>query len=1438
MKMNVQSINAVSNFYQPSLNASRVSVAQALSIVKLNPKAKFDLQDCAINIQKNFSTLASLANNFKSIVLTDTAPGSITISANQFLSNAGAQLTNKMSLGGNANPVGLNVTDVMAKDISLVYSKDKVNQFSVKDTSANLSSKFDTLKTSISKLSDISLSTSALPLKITADQYANGTAVLNHLVGTFGLEVSGASAAQAINFAKDDKVAQVNIIDHAQNIADNLDGLQTMGLKLKSATSDDTNLFKISSDKLINDGAAIGKIYKGYQLAVFNLDTTTALTVRSNKKIVSLDIVDTADGIAKNLPLLNKLGSQLHSLQIADSNRITLSAQNYFNNGAVLSKLVEVKSGDSPVVNNPVDPTANNNQYLINIINARSVDAETIKHNPHINDISISDTASAISINLDDINGNDHVKSINILGSNATIDISASQWLADTDTLGLLKSQNGNVKFNLIGVSADTAKDIVDDKSNRVSSVSVSDTAENIVTYLNDLSSLGKNLTSIVQTDARQLTSPGELLSMTAANWMSNIGVLSKIVGGYGINLTEVSATKALTFANDIRVKSLQVTDTGSAISANLQGLQNLGDKLSSITQSDSSPIQVSGIQYRAYQTTLGKLGDSYKLAVNGAYANQVSALTTDAEHVSSIQVLDSVNNITNNLSSIEAAALFDQDQTSISVAISGAPQPFSLSAAQVNDYSNALKVISGNFKVVVSDIDAVDAKDFATTSDLAVNSHLLSMAVKAAASDLSNAQLLADLNALGNKISKISQTDTGTTISLNQTDWQNNANVFAKIPGYQVELNGVSAASAKNLVANPHVESVNITDTFTQISQNFDKLVALGQAVTHISRSTGDSGNLQLSMQQWNQGNATLAKFTSSFHANISAATVKDAADLLDESLVQNVGVSDTAYEISDKFTQLVNNSKISGLNLTTTGVPITLTEAQFSGNSNFMAKLTGGYTLYVKNAAATSVSDLLNNNHLIGAEVKGAGTDIVSSLSNLNNLGSRLKTLSLTDNSPNLNLNFSDFQKYKNVLGLITQPFKLSLNQINASDALVEGQDTKFNVSMRVQDTPSQIATNLDALAELKDKLISITTTDASVPLAIKSSQFIADQEALRKINVSGQSPNYKVALTGGDLSAARLILADESLASHVLTMVLSDDADAVSKSFDMLSNNKVTSVRLPSAVQTVSITGDQYSQSSTLAKIKGNFNLHVSDAHASQAQGLENDSRVDGFSIAATSSAVGSSLSNLLGLNKLENIYLTQDQTRMSLTMAQFNDIHDSLSKISGNFELNVNQAQMTDLFTLTSDSTVYGVQIKDTSESIANGWNTILSMGDKIVSIENTSPLIPIAIEYAKWSQSSNALTKLDAAQPLAILNVPPDAAVTASGYNNVSSISVSGSTDQVASNFNDLVELGNQLDSIVLTNDEPLELTQAQIDSDIDGKTLGKIDGGYVLSIIA
>ena len=1435
--MNIQSTTAISSYYQQNTSSSAVTVASALSALKINPRAKFDIQDSAANIEKNLDSLKKIVNNVKTVALTDASASVIHLTSAQFLGQGSTQLFSKLASSGGTT-FSLSVSDVLAKDVATISANNNVSQFAVKDSAANIVLKLGALTTGADKLGDLKLTNAGVPLKLTYAQYASSKdSVLGHLVGTVGLDVTGANTSQALAMGSDNSVNSVSILDHAQAIADNLDALQSMGLKIKTLNSDDQKVFKVSASQLQADSAVIGKIYKGYQLAVFNLDATSALDLKSNKKVISLDIQDTSSNIAQNLILLNRLGNQLHSLTLTDAAApLSVTSSDFLRFGQVLNKIVQPDA-----VNNPDNTPAadlsvlpNSNIYKLNIVDASAVDAQAIKNNAHVQSITVKDSSSAIALNLDDLTHNPLVTGIGQTGVTSALNITADQLGDPASALSLL---NENYTLNVRGVGAANAKALFDDKSNHISSLSVSDTGANIVDNLDALTALGKNLTTIVQTDAGNKTGAGPSLQLSASDWMSHIGVLSKIDGGYGVNLTNVSAAKALSLASDLRVQSLQVSDTGAAISSNLDALQGLGPKLLGITQSDATAIQITGKQYDAYANTLSKLGDTYTLSVTNARANQIQALASNVDHVHDIRVTDSVGNIANNLAALQTAVTQTGTSPSISVSMTGSPSAFNLSKTHLDDYADALNSIEGNYSVNVTGVAATDA------TDLAANRHVVSMVVNDNAADLSDPARLAALRALGTKLSSIQQSDAGTALSLGVTDWAANMGVLSKINGYRVSLNDVKAASADNLVqSNSHIQSVNVSDTAGQISSNFDKLVALGASLKSITQS--DSANLQLTMVQWNHAANTLSKLPAdpAYQVDISGASAPASKALGSNASIASVSITDNAAAISTNLDDLMDNSKVTAIHLSGPTTPIALSMAQLSQDAqgnNVLSTIQGGYGLAVGHANISDMAALNANGHVVSAELEGTSSQIEASLASLMNAGQRLKSLTLSDPNSTLSLNYSDFQKYKSVLGMIKEPFKLSLSNVTANGAIAEGQDTQFSISMNVKDTAAQISSNLDGLADLGSKLTTVSTVETLPVLNIVAKQYLANLGLFNKINLSesDNSPQYKLAVTGGDLNFASKILSDTDAASHIQSMDVSDSASTVSTSFDLLQNSKLTSVHLPPGSSVLTITAAQYSSidATALAKIKGSFSLEVTAAAKSAATALQADHRVSSFSLAASTSEIGSGLPSLLGMSKLNHIDITQVNGAMAVTADQLTAVQDDLGKLHGNYSLNVTGVSMSNLDGVMPRSYVSGIQVTDTSEAIATGWDTLSAMGDQLTGIQVTTSE-PLAITLDQWNQSDSALSQLPAGQQLALLDVPADQASAAASYTNVASVSVKGSADQVSAKFDDLVNLGSKLDVIELTNDAPLTLTQSQVDAGTT--TLDKVIGGLDVQITA
>jgi len=96
--MNIQSATVIANYYQQSNSPTTLSVAQALSAIKLNPRAKFTLQDSAANIENNLTALASIANNLNAVNLSDQSTGFINVTAKQLLTKPMTNLTNISNL--------------------------------------------------------------------------------------------------------------------------------------------------------------------------------------------------------------------------------------------------------------------------------------------------------------------------------------------------------------------------------------------------------------------------------------------------------------------------------------------------------------------------------------------------------------------------------------------------------------------------------------------------------------------------------------------------------------------------------------------------------------------------------------------------------------------------------------------------------------------------------------------------------------------------------------------------------------------------------------------------------------------------------------------------------------------------------------------------------------------------------------------------------------------------------------------------------------------------------------------------------------------------------------------------------------------------------------------------------------------------------------------
>jgi len=323
----------------------------------------------------------------------------------------------------------------------------------------------------------------------------------------------------------------------------------------------------------------------------------------------------------------------------------------------------------------------------------------------------------------------------------------------------------------------------------------------------------------------------------------------------------------------------------------------------------------------------------------------------------------------------------------------------------------------------------------------------------------------------------------------------------------------------------------------------------------------------------------------------------------------------------------------------------------------------------------------------------------------------------------------------------------------------------------------------------------------------------------------------------VSNADLSFARKLLGNANSEPFVSTLDIVDNADTVANSLGFIDNSKIRAVALSPLSNVLNITGYQYSHNSAaISKITTAVNLNVRDASPSQAATLQGDTQVSAFSLAALASEVGATLPTLLGMSHLDHIDINADTT-MAMTADQLDLVQDELTKLHGQYGLHINGVTMADLGTIAARADVFELQVTDTSEAIASGWDQLsgMAMGDQLMGITVTDSANPIAITYDQWNQSARALGQLAQGQSLAILDVSPDQATAVAGASQVAKVAVKGTADQVSAQFDDLIALEPKLDDIELTDDVALQLTQDQIDR--GAAILAKINGGYDLEVI-
>ena len=1389
-----------------SLNVSGVSASDAIKTVGNSHVVNLSVSDTAVNISSNLESLNTLGNKLSAIGQTD-YPNSIRVTASQLT-------THNLTLAKLGATYNLSVSNVFAGDAVRIGNLDHVATVAVLDTSGNIAYNLDGLQGLGSKLSSITSFGSAVPLAITASQLTSDASALAKITGSYGLAVRGVTASNASSIAATAHVNSVAVTDTSTEIANNLDTLKALGKQLTSITQSTVSPMNVTALQLVNNIGVLAKITNGFSLNVLGVSAANAAKLAAQNNVSSISISDSSANIAAKLDVLTELNTRISSItQTGNTTALNITADQWTADAALLAKI-------------------DNGNYTLNVNNVRAANITSTAADAHVASISVADNADNLVSNLLALKNAMTINENNVLkdklGSivqigNAPLAITSSQ-LSDYYSNVLSKIGN-NFSLSVRSVSAGNATSVA--SMAHVTSVSVSDSSSNIASNLDSLASLGAELASVTQTG---VTSP---LQISAEQLISDKSALNKISNNYTLTVTNVKAQNAQSVANNRNVVSMAIADTTSNIVLKLDTLQQLGTKVISITRSDPAAVMnITGDQYILNASVFPKINNSdgngnnnlYTLSVSGVKASNAAVVGADS-HVTAFTVSDTSANISNNLDALMAV-----NGKLGTVFQSGIAAPISLTQAQLTADAAVLAKISNGYSLAVTNVLAASA------STVANNARVYTVAVSDSSLNIRNN--LDTLQSLGIKLNSITQSSTPTTMAITAAQYSADAGALAKISNsYTLSVSGVSATNAATVASNNRVLSLSVTDSTDSIVRNLDTLQGLGAQLTGITQLTPTSP-LEITGVQLAADSAALSKITNAYTLNVRGVSADLAAGVAGTANVALVSVSDTAENISRKIDTLQTlGSKLSGVTLTSFGLPLTLTAAQWANNQAsvtdaVLPKITNGYNVVISDMGAADAAALVNNNRVASMTVLDSSTNIASSIDGLQSLGRKLTSIKQSGVAAPLSITATQWAADTAALDKISNTYSLNVTGVSAGNAVNVAAQPNV-AAVEVSDTPDNIAKNWDALNQLSSlgngQLSKITSTDLNANMSISATQLAADTFALSKVQGA-----YKLdvsAVTAGGASAVNSM-------SHVASFSILDSAEHVNSNIDTLDGLSKLNVITNTNASPITVTAAQWANDAdTIGKINNfNYSVNITGVTAAAAPGLITG-HVAKVSVADTSAAILAKLTDLQAMGSALTGITQTTATSMAITANQLVDKAATFAKFNDSYTLTVSGVNADDALDVSNVTGVANMSISDTSANVANYLDALQSLGGRVTAVNLADTAAPLTITADQWLNDSATLAKLGGNYSLNVTGVNMDELAAISADSHVSKLSISDTSANIANKWSTLIALGGQLQAVTQVDVSAyMSITANQLAATDTALLWAKFNNGYRLNV--
>lgn len=1131
-----------------------LTAAAALAALKAHTVTSATITDSAANIAKNLDALQAYASKITAITASGSST-SLTVTGTQYQKD-GALL----AIWGAGSGQTVAITAAKANISTTLPSY--VSSVTVADSSTAIATNLDHLQTLAAGglLQQIVQVGTPANLSITTAQLSSDQAALGLIKNqAYTLAITGATVSDVLGLgsnpalANNAKVKSIAIVDSTDAIANNLDALERVGLRIKSITQTDVSTpLTVTGDQYRQDKFLLGRFVSSDILAVIDASASQAKQLSQDHKVVTVDVQDTAANISRNWAMLQSLGSDLTSVTVTDqANDVQLTGDQLANGSALLGKFVDTQD----------------QSYKLAVTGVSAGNAASVAATHNVDTVSISDTSANIVAGLDDLEtlvGQGKVGTVATSTPNTAMAMDVSRFQGDalTATQSVLDKMKGH--NYAVSVSGAAVADVAALTANKhIVSFSVGDTAANLQSGLATLRALGGRLAGIEQSDS------GTALSLTQAQMDGNTAVLAKIGGGYTANLTAVTAAKAASDALNGHVASIAVSDTGRNIASYWNTLRTLGSTLQSVTQSDSTALSLTADNYQqgVNDQLVAKLGGGSTFDITGASSAQAVAIGGD-QAVAQIDVVDTGANIVDNISGLATLASGGKlnsimNQTSASLA---------MDASQLATAQPVLDLIKGgSYTLTLSGVDVGDAKALVTG-----NSKIASVAVTGTAADIvSN---LADLSSLGRKLTEITQSDgPGTLLDMSETDFEKNQVALGKIDGgFLATLSDVVAAKAANLANNAQVSSLSVTDTGANLASAFAALSDVGDKLTAVTQS--DSATLQLGYQDWINGQDLRAKFASDPTVSISGVAVANVDALAADSAVQAIQVQDSSDAVSAGISDLAAQTNLTQIVLADSTAPLTLSAQDYTDNSAVLGLIKNGqYSAALSDVAAGDAGTFAADSHVSSMDVTDTAAAVASNWDALAG-ASNLNSINLSDSGNTITLTGTQILNGASTLAMIDGSYQLAATNVATAD-LPNLQDVPQMSSISISDSADNVSSNFGDVLGLGGQLTQIHLTDSSPVLSLSEQDWTAGTDALATIDAP-----YQVNVSNVVAGDAQTVAAD----STVATVQVADTASNIAGNWDALVNlygaGKLTGLALSDA-NTLTLTSDQQSSGAAM-------------------------------------------------------------------------------------------------------------------------------------------------------------------------------------------------------------------------------------------------------------